>query len=315
MIGGVMSILGVTVLPPTMLSSSAGVNDPWPTDTAAKAKAMLADLAEEQFELTNQRLAPISAATIPLSSADVNNPWLSSLMAIETLMAPIVEQLDLTRRPRSGLSLPVVQAGVEFFEKLIGLIGLIKEKYLGVYTHILESYQKFFAAFTSKVTSEMQWWIGSADEGKKVTINGGVFHRELDKLIRDFSLPNAAAVLFPEPGRPAATLEDAQKWQAALGLPPSSVKQLPTGGYGVVMDLAPIRSMKAGTPSNYQVWDTARFQAWQHGFNAQEESMKNQLQSFTQKLSSANSYHDTYNRTLSAHLKEYTDLLKHMTTL
>ncbi|MBH3427336.1 IpaD/SipD/SspD family type III secretion system needle tip protein [Pseudomonas alkylphenolica] len=310
-----MSILGVTTFTPAMLSSSVGVNDPWPTGTAAKAKAMLADLAQEQFELTSQQLAPISAASIPLSSAAVNDPWLSSVMAIETLVAPALEQLDLTRQPRPGLSLLEVQAGVEFFEKLIDLIGLIKEKYLGPYTHILESYQKFFAAFTSKITSEMQWWIGSADEGKKVTINGGVFHRELDKLIRDFSLPNAAAVLFPEPGHPAATLEEAQKWQAALGLPASSVQRLPTGGYGVVMDLAPIKAIKAGTPSTYQVWDTARFQAWQHGFNAQEESMKNQLQSFTQKFSNANSYHDTFNRTLSAHLKDYTDLLKHMSTL
>lgn len=73
--------------------------------------------------------------------------------------------------------------------------------------------------------------------------------------------------------------------------------------------------MKAGTPSNYQAWDTAKYQAWQNGFNAQEETMKNQLQAFTQKFSNANSYHDNFNRTLSAHMKEFADLLKHMTTL
>ncbi|RWU17999.1 IpaD/SipD/SspD family type III secretion system needle tip protein [Pseudomonas alkylphenolica] len=272
-----MGYLDATVSPPTMLLPSVRVNDTWLPNAAAKATAMatLAALAQEQFELTSQPRPEHSLSGLP----------------------------------------PVVQSVDGFFEKLTELIGLIKEKYLSQYTHILESYQKFFAAFTSRITADMQWWIGSADEGKKVTIRGDTFHREFDKLIRDFSLPNAAAVLFPEPGHPEATLEDAQKWQAALGLPASSVKQLPTGGYGVVIDLAPIRSMKAGTPSNYQVWDTAKFQAWQHGFNAQEEAMKNQLQAFTQKFSNANSYHDNFNRTLSAHMKEFADLLKHMTTL
>lgn len=272
-----MSITVVTTLPPMMPLSSTGVNDPWPS--SATAMATLAALAQEHFELTSQ----------PRPERPVPSP--------------------------AERSLPGVLAADEFFEKLIDLIGLIKDGYLGPYTHILDSYQKFFAAFTSKITSDMQWWIGSADEGKKVTIDGAVFHQKFDELIREFSLPNSAAVLFPEPGRPAASLQDAQKWQAALGLPASSVKLLPTGGYGVIMDLTPIEVLKAGTPNYYDSWDTAKFQAWQSGFNAQEERMKNQLQSFTQKFSNANSYHDNFNRTLSAHLSQYADMLKHMTTL
>ncbi|MFK8330070.1 IpaD/SipD/SspD family type III secretion system needle tip protein [Pseudomonas sp. BJa5] len=240
-----------------------------------------------------------------------------------TLAALVQEQFERTSQSRpermapgpAERSLPGVQAADEFFEKLIDLIGLIKDEYLSPYTHILDSYQKFFAAFTSKITSDMQWWIGSAEEGKKVTIDGAVFHQKFDELIREFTLPNSAAVLFPEPGRPAASQQEAEKWQAALGLPASSVKRLSTGGYGVVMDLSPIDVLKAGTPNFHDTWDTARFQAWQSGFNAQEERMKNQLQSFTQKFSNANSYHDNFNKTLSSHLSQFADMLKHMTTL
>ncbi|MNL12862.1 Invasin IpaD [compost metagenome] len=60
------------------------------------------------------------------------------------------------------------------------------------------------------------------------------------------------------------------------------------------------------------VWDTAKFQAWQTGFNSQEERMKNMLQSFTQKYSNANAYHDNFNKTLSSHLNQYADMLKAM---
>lgn len=312
-----MSISDFKVLPSAMLSSSVDLNDLLPSSAAAKAK--LATLVQNQFEQTNQpRLEPVarsSAEATPLSTAGENNLWFSSLMAVETLMDQVLEQFEVTSQPRPELSLEVVKVLVGFFENMIDLIGLIDTKYRGPYTHILESYQKFFGAFSSKITGNMQWWINGADEGKKVTINGGEFHRELDKLISDFSLPNAAAVLFPKLGQPAATLEEAQLWHAALGLPTGLVALLPTGGFGVVMDLTPINAIKAGTPRNYQVWDTAKFQAWQHGFNAQEERMKNQLQSFTQKYSSASSLYDSINNRLSANLKEYTEMLKHMTTL
>jgi invasin D len=36
------------------------------------------------------------------------------------------------------------------------------------------------------------------------------------------------------------------------------------------------------------------------------------LQSFTQKYSNANSYHDNFNKTLSSHLNQYSDMLKAM---
>lgn len=272
-----MNIEVVTALPPTMPPSSAGEHVPWPTSPTAMAT--LAALVQQHFERTSQP-----------------RPERPALSPVER-------------------SLQGVLAADEFFEKLIDLIGLIKDGYLGPYTHILDSYQKFFAAFTSKITSQMHLWINGTNEGKEVQIFGQLFHSAFNELIHEFSLPQSAAVLFPQPGRPAASLQDAQKWQAALGLPASAVTPLPTGGYGVVMDLTPIEVLKAGTPSSVEVWDTAKFQAWQSGFNAQEERMKNQLQSFTQKFSNANSYHDNFNKTLSAHLSQYADMLKHMTTL
>ncbi|WP_095161674.1 IpaD/SipD/SspD family type III secretion system needle tip protein [Pseudomonas sp. Irchel 3F5] len=202
----------------------------------------------------------------------------------------------------------------EFFDKLIDLIDVIKDQYLGAYTHILDAYQKFFAAFTSNVTSEMWDWVAAGQEGKEIYLNGIEFHKAFDKLQQEFSLPNSAAILFPAPGRPAASQQDAIKWQQALGLPPDTVQWSPSRGYVVVMDLGPIKELKDGTPNRQATWDPARFQVWQSGFNAQEERMKNQLQSLGQKYSNANSYHDNFNRTLSAHLSQFADMLKHMST-
>ena len=205
-------------------------------------------------------------------------------------------------------------AANEFFDKLIDLIGIIKDQYLGAYTHILDAYQKFFAAFTSNVTSEMWDWVAAGNEGKDIYFSGDLFHAAFNELQREFSLPNSAAILFPAPGRPAASQQDAIKWQLALGLPPDTVQRSPSGGYAVVMDLGPLRELKEGTPNRFVTWDPARFQVWQSGFNAQEERMKNQLQSLGQKYSNANSYHDNFNRTLSAHLSQFADMLKHMST-
>ena len=123
-----------------------------------------------------------------------------------------------------------------------------------------------------------------------------------------------AGVLFPAPGMDGASKEEAEKWRLALGLPASCLKDNGDGTFSVVMDLGPLITMRDSLPPGvyWITWDTSKFQAWQTGFNAQEERLKNMLQSFTQKYSNANSYHDNFNKTLSSHLNQYADMLKAM---
>jgi hypothetical protein len=68
--------------------------------------------------------------------------------------------------------------------------------------------------------------------------------------------------------------------------------------------------MIAAAPIFGATWDTAKFQAWQTGFNSLEGDLKNQLQLFTTKYGNANSYHENFNKILSSQLSQYAEMLK-----
>lgn len=207
-----------------------------------------------------------------------------------------------------------VKSSNDFFDKLLELIDLIKNGYLAGYEHIIAAYSEFFKDFNAEITAKIKDWIEGANEGKEVKINAGEIRHALHALIGKYSPPNPAAVLFPAPGMGGATREEAEKWLKALGLPATCLRNNGDGTFSVVMDLGPLTTMMNSLPPNVYLitWDTAKFQAWQTGFNAQEERMKNMLQSFTQKYSNANSYHDNFNKTLSSHLNQFSDMLKAM---
>ncbi|BCX66972.1 IpaD/SipD/SspD family type III secretion system needle tip protein [Pseudomonas izuensis] len=205
-----------------------------------------------------------------------------------------------------------VKSSNDFFDKLLELIDLIKNGYLAGYEHIIAAYSDFFKDFNAEITAKMKDWIEGANDGKEVKLNAGALKAALESLLQKYSHPNPASVLFPKPGQGGASREEAEKWREALGLPASCLKQNADGTWCVVIDTGPLLKMKEGLPSGTVTWDTAKFQAWQTGFNAQEERMKNTLQSFTQKYSNANSYHDNFNKTLSSHLSQFADMLKAM---
>lgn len=208
----------------------------------------------------------------------------------------------------------VINSPNDFFDKLLELIDLIKNGYLAGYEHLIKAYSDFFSDFNKEITAKMKEWIDGANDGKEVKINAGMIRLALDALIKKYSHPNPAAVLFPPPGKEGASREEADNWRKALGLPESCLKQNADGTYCVVMDMGPLTVMMSSLPPDvyWITWDTAKFQAWQTGFNAQEERLKNMLQSFTQKYSNANSYHDNFNKTLSSHLNQFADMLKAM---
>lgn len=208
----------------------------------------------------------------------------------------------------------IINSPNDFFDKLLELIDLIKNGYLAGYEHLIKAYSDFFSDFNKEITAKMKEWIEGANDGKEVKLNAGQMRSALQALIQKYSHPNPASVLFPAPGMDGATREEADNWRKALGLPESCLKRNADGTYSVVMDLGPLTVMLGSLPTSgtWVTWDTAKFQAWQTGFNAQEERLKNMLQSFTQKYSNANSYHDNFNKTLSSHLNQFADMLKAM---
>lgn len=205
----------------------------------------------------------------------------------------------------------------EFFGKLRELIELIKNGYLAVYQHIIDGFTRFFGDFNQAITAKLKDWIEGVKDGKEVKLDVGQLAAALRTLVRKYSPPNPAAVLFPAPGMSnGASKAEAQKWLAALGLPAESLRKNTNGTYSVVMDLSPLNTMISQLPTGASVtWDSARFQSWQTGFNAQEERLKNMLQTFTQKYSNANAYHDNFNKILSSHLNQYAEMLRAMLSI
>ncbi|AKJ99403.1 Invasion plasmid antigen IpaD [Pseudomonas chlororaphis] len=207
-----------------------------------------------------------------------------------------------------------INSSNDFFEKLLELIDLIKNGYLAGYEHIIAAYSDFFADFNAEITAQMKDWIEGANDGKDVKLDAGALRAALTRLIEKYSHPNPASVLFPKPGEGGASKDEAEKWLKALGLPGRCLKPNGDGTWCVVIDLDPLNLMKSGLPASggTVTWDTAKYNQWQTGFNAQEERMKNLLQSLTQKYSNANAYHDNFNKTLSAHLNQFADMLRAM---
>jgi invasin D len=208
-----------------------------------------------------------------------------------------------------------INSSNEFFDKLLELVDLIKNGYLAGYEHIIAAYSDFFSDFNAEITAKMKDWIQGTDEGKSVILMTSLLRPALNKLIDKYTHPSLNSVLYPDPEKGGVSRDEADNWRKALGLPESCLQKKADGTYCVVMDIGPLTTMLDSVPSPWEgwvIWDTAKFQAWQTGFNAQEERMKNTLQSFTQKYSNANSYHDNFNKTLSSHLNQYADMLKAM---
>ncbi|MCD0494638.1 type III secretion system needle tip protein SctA [Chromobacterium violaceum] len=198
-------------------------------------------------------------------------------------------------------------ADSDLWDMISDQIGKIKDNYLGVYENVVGQYTDFYKAF-SDILSKMANWIKPGSDGNKVKLNVDALKAALADLKTKFSLPNKAAVLFPAQGKDGAVQggseSDARKWAGEMGLPDSCVKQSADGNWVVVVDMTPIDTMirdvgALGSGTELEL-DNAKFQAWQSGFKAQEENLKNTLQTLTQKYSNANSLFDNLVKVLSS---------------
>lgn len=194
-----------------------------------------------------------------------------------------------------------------FFDKLIELIDLIGGSYLNVHQNIVRKYSAFFDRFNGAITSKLQQWMKAVNEGKDIELDVGELKKALQDLMADLD-----GELFN------GSEADARKWCESLGLPESCVRENADGTWSVMIDLSPFEQMIKDLDSfdldehGKVVLDSASFQAWQSGFNAQTDRLKNKLQEFTQKYSSANSTYDNFIKVLSNHINQFADMLKAM---
>lgn len=255
-------------------------------------------LAAQQFEsslqgIVNSRVTLAPEQKISLQS-DVDNALHQALPNQETLFEPMAAQ-------RTTIS------DKELWEKIAHAIGQIGEEYLEVYENVVGKYTEFYTDF-SDILSQMGGWISpGGKDGNQVKLNVDALVNALEKLKTKHKLPYQNAVLFPSQSEGSGITgvserKVAEQWAKELGLPDSCV-QLFNGKYVVVVDLTPIEAMIRDTRAlgkgEVEI-DNAKFQAWQAGFKAQEENLKNTLQTLTQKYSSANSLYDNLVKVLSS---------------
>ncbi|MFK3816434.1 IpaD/SipD/SspD family type III secretion system needle tip protein [Pseudomonas sp. NPDC089407] len=215
---------------------------------------------------------------------------------------------DLPHAPEANRNaLNVLSGSADFFEQLLAMIGFIKGEYLAIYEALLTKYSAFYKEFNETIMAKMGDWIKGKSDGKEVEISGQL-SAALEALRSKYQQA-PEGVLFPVDGG-SATEAEARKWAKAMGVPDSCVQPDGKGGYRVMMDVSPLDAMIAAAPKGTVTWDTAKFQAWQTGFNSQEGDLKNQLQLFTTKYGNANAYHENFNKILSSQLSQYAEMLK-----
>lgn len=216
----------------------------------------------------------------------------------------------------------------KFFSQLEGMIRFIKSDYLKVYENLLQKYSDFYTEFNQEIMAKMSSWITGKDDGKEVEISGGLY--DALSALRKKYFNSSEGTLYPIAG--TTTKDDATKWALAMGLITKDDVENNTlkyqlivwsdhfGNYRVMIDLSPLDAMREQLPyelgSNRQLvgkdvtMDSAKFQSWQTGFNSNESDLKNQLQMFSTKYGSANSYYENFNKILSSQLAQYADMLK-----
>lgn len=265
-------------------------------EQALRAVRETVEVSKGQVRLLEGELRKLALLALPVISKAQLSEEGALKASGDLLHAP--EAIRNALSPFSGSS--------DFFEQLLAMIGFIKGEYLEIYEALLTKYSDFYKEFNETIMAKMGDWITGKSDGKEVEISGEL--RAALEALRNKYQQAPDGVLYPVSG--SATQEEAQKWAKALGLPDSCVQPDGNGGYRVMMDLSPLDAMIAAAPNGTVTWDTAKFQAWQTGFNSQEGDLKNQLQLFTTKYGNANSYHENFNKILSSQLSQYAEMLK-----
>ncbi|CND83254.1 Salmonella invasion protein D [Yersinia nurmii] len=194
----------------------------------------------------------------------------------------------------------------DIYQDLADAIGEMDDSYLSVHEYAVKQYSDFFSDF-SNLKSKLQEFINSGKDGN-IILNSGEIRKELDKLLAKYSVNpvTKAAVLFPKQsetgGVKGASQEDAKAWASELGIDPNTcVKQLPDGTWVCTIDTSPLTKMKSDLPHNaVEDMNSAKFQAWMAGFDAQAEKLQTAMQSHLQKYSTASSTFDNLIKVLSS---------------
>ncbi|AKM30724.1 hypothetical protein AB870_12320 [Pandoraea faecigallinarum] len=197
----------------------------------------------------------------------------------------------------------------EIWDKLIAVIGHMKEFFLKIFSEAAKKYLEFSKALAD-IMSKLSGWIENQNDGKEVDLDVGKLKEALQPLLNKYKLPGKEGVLWPTqtPGDgpiEGGAKEDAEKWAKELGLPEGSVKEQPEGSgkFVVVVDLSTIETMintlPQGDGNGKKRMTTQELEIWRTGFTGQESVVKTQVQGLSQRYATANATNENLVKLLS----------------
>uniref|UniRef100_UPI003526C39E Invasin IpaD n=1 Tax=Shigella flexneri TaxID=623 RepID=UPI003526C39E len=185
----------------------------------------------------------------------------------------------------------------ELWAKIANSINDINEQYLKVYEHAVSSYTQMYQDFSAVLSSLAGWISPGGNDGNSVKLQVNSLKKALEELKEKYK----DKPLYP--ANNTVSQEQANKWLTELGGTIGKVSQK-NGGYVVSINMTPIDNMLKSLDNlggnGEVVLDNAKYQAWNAGFSAEDETMKNNLQTLVQKYSNANSIFDNLVKVLSS---------------
>ncbi|HBD9766810.1 TPA: type III secretion system needle tip complex protein IpaD, partial [Shigella sonnei] len=177
----------------------------------------------------------------------------------------------------------------ELWAKIANSINDINEQYLKVYEHAVSSYTQMYQDFSAVLSSLAGWISPGGNDGNSVKLQVNSLKKALEELKKKYE----DKPLYPATN--TVSQKEADKWLTELGGTIGKVSKK-NGGYVVNINMTPIDNMLKSLNNlggnGEVVLDNAKYQAWNAGFSAEDETMKNNLQTLVQKYSNANSIFD-----------------------
>jgi type III secretion system IpaD/SipD/SspD family effector len=191
--------------------------------------------------------------------------------------------------------------GEELADKHWESIGATRDNYLEIFLKSFEKMNGFYEDFIAFKNKIPDWIMGTDDKGN-VSFNNGEFNKEIQALIDKYSSPSPDAQLYPGEGQ-VGTKEECENWIKQMGLSPTNcLVQKADGSWAVTIDISALKNIQSSAPDGKQ--SAAKFSAWESAFNSQGDTLQNNMQMFTQKMSSANSIYENLIKIFSSFIEQ-----------
>lgn len=266
-------------------------------------KSLQAELAQKTFNKSSLSELSLHSSQI---SMDVNkaSQFLSTLSKTDHPINNQAREILQSAPKMANINSQEMISHRELWQNISNSINDINDQYLKVYESAVSTYTSMYQKF-SDVLSDLAGNISPGKDGNNVKLDWKTIAFSLQEIINIYS----NKPLYPSSG--TVIKEQAEKWSAEFGQGVSTLKES-GGGWVVNINMTPIDKMiqslyKIGGSSSPVEIDNAKYQAWNAGFSAEDESMKNGLQTLVQKYSNANSIFDNLVKVLSSTISSCTD--------